>query len=182
MTNRIEIGSPKAGRVISGEEGNILVLTALSLPFLLGFVGLAIDVGFMHFRQAQLQTAADAAAIAAGLEIGNCSNTGGVVCVSMNTAAAQALIETGITGASIQSSSNCTPSNSSALAMTINVGPCVLGSSDPNNGDAFMAEVVLTQPQNILLPVRRRARPIISTTAAAIACTRAPSFLTPTSP
>jgi hypothetical protein len=34
--------------------------------------------------------------------------------------------------------------------MIINVAPCVLGSSDPNNGNTHMAEVVLTQAQNTL--------------------------------
>jgi hypothetical protein len=34
--------------------------------------------------------------------------------------------------------------------MIINVGPCVLGSSDPNNGNSNMAEVVLTEPQRTI--------------------------------
>jgi Flp pilus assembly protein TadG len=130
------------------ESGQGLVLTALCLPFLLGIVGLATDVGYLHVKQAQLQTAADAAAVAAGLEIANCSSTGGVVCDNMKAAAGQALIEDGITSATIKPTSGCTVSNSTGLAMLINVGPCVLGSGDPNHGDAYMAEVVLTEPQN----------------------------------
>jgi hypothetical protein len=31
--------------------------------------------------------------------------------------------------------------------MIVNVAPCVLGTSDPNNGNTHMAEVVLTEPQ-----------------------------------
>ncbi len=135
-------------RFRNDDRGQALLLTALTLPFLLGSVGLATDVGYMHVQQAKLQTAADAAAIAAGLEIGNCSSTGGVVCANMKTAAEKALIEDGITTATIKPTSSCTVSHSASLAMILNVGPCVLGSSDPNKGDAYMAEVVLTEPQS----------------------------------
>ena len=132
----------------SDESGQALVLGAISMVLLMAAMALAVDVGYLHYRQAQLQTAADSAALAAGLEISNCSGTGGVVCSNMKTAAQQALIEDGITTTAITPTSNCTVAKSSSLAMIINVGPCVLGSSDPNNGDAYMAEVVLTQPQH----------------------------------
>jgi Flp pilus assembly protein TadG len=131
---------------ISGDEsGQVLVLVALSLTLLMGAMALAIDVGFVRFQQRQLQTAADAAAIAAGLELGNCNNT---VCANMQTAAATALKEDGITTTTITPTANqCTVSTTSGLAMIINVAPCVLGASDPNNGNTHMAEVVLTEPQ-----------------------------------
>ncbi len=135
-------------RIRSEESGQALVIGAMSLTLLMGVLALATDVGVMRYKQAQLQTAADSAALAAGLEIGNCSSTGGVVCANMKTAAEKALIEDGITTATITPTSQCTVSNSTGLAMIINVGPCVLGSSDPNNGDAYMAEVVLTEPQS----------------------------------
>jgi hypothetical protein len=110
-------------------------------------MALAIDVGYLHYRQIQLQSAADSAAIAAGEEIGNCGNT---VCANMKTAAATALKEVGITASTITPTSGCTVSNSSGLAMIINDAPCVLGSTanDPNYGNTSMAEVVLTEPQN----------------------------------
>jgi Flp pilus assembly protein TadG len=138
-------------RSLKDESGQVLVLVALCLTLLLGALALAIDVGFVRFRQRQLQTAADAAAIAAGLELGNCNNT---VCANMQTAAATALKEDGITTATITPTANqCTVSSSSGLAMIINVAPCVLGTSDPNNGNTHMAEVVLTQPQNTFFGV-----------------------------
>jgi len=130
-------------RILKDEGGQALVLTALCLMVLMGMMGLGIDVGYMRYQQAQLQTAADSAAIAAGLEIGNCSKA---VCTNMKTAAAQALIEDGITGSTITPTANqCTVSTSTGLAMIINVGPCVLGSSDPNYGSSSMTEVVLTE-------------------------------------
>lgn len=133
-------------RILKDENGQALVLTVLCLTVLLGMMAMGIDVGFMRYQQTQLQTAADAAAIAAGLEIGNC---GKAVCGNMKTAASQALIEDGITGSAITPAANqCTVPTSTGLAMIINVGPCILGSSDPNYGSTNMAEVVLTKSVN----------------------------------
>lgn len=132
-------------KLLRNENGQALVVTALCLTALLGIMGLAIDVGLVHYSQLQLQTAADAAAVAAGLELGNCGKT---VCTNMQTAAARALIEDGITASTITPTVNkCTISTSTGLTMVINVAPCVLGSSDPNSGNTNMVEVVLTQPQ-----------------------------------
>jgi hypothetical protein len=135
----------RSWRISKDESAQALVLGAMCMALMMGAMTLAVDVGYMQYSQSQLQTAADSAAIAAGLEIGNCSNT---VCANMKTAAEKALIEDGITGVTITPTSNCTVSNSAGLAMIINVGPCVLGSSDPNNGNTNMAEVVLTRPQS----------------------------------
>ena len=137
-----------AARILCDESGQTLVLAAMCMTLLMGMMALAIDVGYVHYRQVQLQTAADSAAIAAGLELGNCNKT---ACANMEAAAAQALIEDGITAATIAPATNqCTASASTGLAMIINVGPCLLGSrtNDPNYGNPNMAEVVLTQPQN----------------------------------
>ena len=132
-------------KIFHEESGSMTILSTLSVGMLMAGMALAIDVGSLHYRQRQLQTAADAAAIAAGLEIGNCGNT---VCANMKTAAAQALIEDGATSSTITATSSCTVPNSTGLAIIINVGPCVLGTSDPNNGNTNMAEVVLTEPVN----------------------------------
>ncbi|MGA3334082.1 MAG: pilus assembly protein TadG-related protein [Terracidiphilus sp.] len=50
------------------ESGNVLVLTALCMTILMGFVGLAIDVGMLFRARLQMQIAADAAAAAAALD------------------------------------------------------------------------------------------------------------------
>ncbi len=133
---------------VRDECGQALVLGAAFMAVLIGAMAVAIDVGYIHYRQIQLQSAADSAAIAAGLELGNCSNS---VCANMKSAAEQALIEDGITTSTITPTSSCTVSNSTGLAMIINVAPCVLGSTanDPNYDNANMAEVVLTEPQNV---------------------------------
>lgn len=132
--------------ILCGESAQTLVLTALCLTLFMGGLALAVDVGYLYYRQRQLQTAADSAAIAAGLELGNCGNT---VCQNMETAAAVALQEDGITSGNIAPKANqCSVPISTGLAMIINVAPCVLGKSDQNYGNVHMAEVVLTEKQN----------------------------------
>lgn len=51
------------------EKGAILLLAALGLIVLLLFAGLAIDSGLLQLEKARLQTAADAAALAAAREL-----------------------------------------------------------------------------------------------------------------
>jgi Flp pilus assembly protein TadG len=140
-------GRRLAGKMLGDESGQALVIAAMGMMLLMGAMALAVDVGHMQYEQQRLETAADSAALAAGLELSNCSDT---VCANMKTAAAQALIEDGITSSTITPTSNCTVSNTSGLAMIINVGPCVLGTTDPNNGNSSVAEVVLTEPQHTL--------------------------------
>ena len=56
----------------SGDEsGQALVLVAITMVVLIGFVGLAIDVGNAYLTQRELQKAADAAALAGALELPN---------------------------------------------------------------------------------------------------------------
>jgi len=50
------------------ESGNVLVLTAMCLTILMGFVAMAIDVGMLFHAHVQMQIAADAAAAAAALD------------------------------------------------------------------------------------------------------------------
>ncbi len=49
-------------RVFGGQRGQSMVLFALALPVLLGFVGLALDVGLLYVERENLQGAADSAA------------------------------------------------------------------------------------------------------------------------
>jgi Flp pilus assembly protein TadG len=50
------------------DEGQILVVTALTMIILLAFLGFAIDVGYLFWVKRNAQTAADAAAIAGALD------------------------------------------------------------------------------------------------------------------
>ena len=51
-------------RILRDENGQTLVLTALCGSALLGFMALALDVGVLFHTKRNLQTAADAAALA----------------------------------------------------------------------------------------------------------------------
>jgi hypothetical protein len=84
---QMRCGRNGAARIRSDESGQALVLSAMCLSLLMGGMALAVDVSNVHYRQRQLETAADSAAIAAGLEISNCSNA---VCANMKTAAEKA--------------------------------------------------------------------------------------------
>lgn len=60
----------------NGERGAVAVLTALSMVVLLGFVALAVDVGLLYAERAELQSGADAAALAIAGDCGqgvNCT-------------------------------------------------------------------------------------------------------------
>ena len=53
------------------ERGGIFVLTAILLPLMFGFIGLAYDVGNLYMHKARLQNVADAAALAGAREFLN---------------------------------------------------------------------------------------------------------------
>lgn len=48
------------------ECGAMVVLTAVLLPIMLGFAGLAVDIGNLHVNKTRLQNTADAAVLAGG--------------------------------------------------------------------------------------------------------------------
>lgn len=60
---------------IAGQRGVTAIMVALSMAVMIGFAGLAIDVGRMYVSKSELQTAADSCALAASAEL-TCSTTG----------------------------------------------------------------------------------------------------------
>lgn len=56
-------------KIIRGENGQALVLTALTMSLLVASLGLAVDVGMLFRAKRQLQTAADAAATAGAQQL-----------------------------------------------------------------------------------------------------------------
>jgi len=114
-------------RFLKDESGQALVLVALSLVVILGFAGLAIDVGQLRFAQLRLQTAADAAALAAAMEIQQCGTTSN--CATMQSAAKTAVTENGLDSPTILA--QCAAGSGTGLTLTINNGPCALGANDP---------------------------------------------------
>lgn len=135
-------------QVLKDESGQAVVLAAAGMVAILGFAGLALDIGQMRYERRQLQAAADAAAMAAVLELTKCAGTAD--CSTMMTAAEQAMTENGMTVASANDLKQCASGSTTELTLTINNGPCALGStaSDPNYGNTGYVEAVVSTPQN----------------------------------
>lgn len=129
------------GRLISGDKGQTLVIAALCMVVLMAFLGLAIDVGQMRYEKRQLQMAADAAALAAALEISQCGST--VNCSAMQVAAQDALTENGFTGSSLLT--NCGTRTGTKLEISVNDPPCAV-TGDTNSGNDSVVEVVVSDP------------------------------------
>ncbi|MDE1155949.1 MAG: Tad domain-containing protein [Acidobacteriaceae bacterium] len=127
-------------REITEENGQSLVLVAISMLVLMLFLGLAVDIGRVRFEKRRLQTAADAAALAASLEGRVCSGTAN--CLAMQTAARNALTENGYTSSTV--TTGCTTPTATTLTLTLNNPPC-LSSSDPNRGKTNYVEAVVSE-------------------------------------
>lgn len=133
-------------RGLRDERGQALVVGTISLLAMIPFAALAIDVGQFRYVKRQMQAAVDAAAVAGAIEINACGGT--AACSAMQTAAKQALVENGFSGASVLT--QCATNSNSGLTLTVNNGPCALGSvsADPNYGNSNYVETVLTGPAN----------------------------------
>ncbi len=123
------------------ESGQTAVTAELGLLLLVSLLALGIDVGHLYNVRRQVQMAADAAAIAAALEIQPCAGT--TNCSKMNNAAQAALVENGLTGSTVVN--NCAASPVGGLVITVNDPPCAMGSHDPNNGKSGYVEVTVAE-------------------------------------
>jgi Putative Flp pilus-assembly TadE/G-like len=115
----------------NSDAGQALVVVALMLVVLLSVMGLAVDMGYLRYMRRQLQTAADAAAIAGALEINSCGGSPG--CSNLVDAAHNASGENGFTA------------GTKGVTVTVNNPPTTTG--DPHNGDAHFVEVIVSQPE-----------------------------------
>ncbi len=110
---------------LRSEEGQTLVLTALCMTALLGFLALSVDVGMLFRSKRCLQNAADAAAVAAAQNY----------TWKQSVSAAQ-------TAGKSASSVNGYTDGTNSVTVTVNLPP----SSGPNAGVAGFAEAIVTQP------------------------------------
>jgi Flp pilus assembly protein TadG len=128
------------------ESGQVLVIVALCAAVLLGCMALAVDVGQIFYMKRQIQTAADAAAIAAALEISQCGTS--YHCPVMQAAAKSAVAENGLTADTFLT--QCATDSGTGLTLTLNNGPCALGTNDPHYNSTSYAEAVITKRQPTL--------------------------------
>lgn len=70
-------GVARAGR---RQKGAVAIIVGLSLAVLIGFVGLALDLGRLYVNKTELQSAADACALAAAAELVCDPGASGVTC------------------------------------------------------------------------------------------------------
>ena len=109
-------------RIWRDDTGQVLVLTTLSMLLLLGFAGLAVDVGMLFHAKRNMQIAADAAAVAGALDYKYDAST------SSATAAAESAAE----GNGITDLSN----------LTVHIPPA----DGPNKGTAGFVETIVDVP------------------------------------
>src|SRR6266446_5254822 len=103
------------------EKGYILLTSALSIFVLLGFLGLAVDVGYLQFQKRRIQSATDAAAAGAAFQL-----------------AAQASHDTAKTEGLYDSKKNGFEDTVNGVTITINIPP-LTGNYTTN---AYAAEAI----------------------------------------
>lgn len=101
-------------RIRQDESGQVLVLTALSMAAILGFLALAIDVGLLFNTKRDIQIAADAAATAAALDYSFNASTSSATTVADLAANANGVATSNVTVNFGSSGSITTPYHNSA--------------------------------------------------------------------
>ncbi len=122
------------------ESGQTLVVAALCMAILIGMLGLVVDAGVLSYEKAQLQNAADAAALAGALELSTCGSTAN--CAVLQTAAQDALVENGLSGSTLYT--GCATTAGTGLKLMVNNPPCTVA-SDPNRGKTTVVETVVSK-------------------------------------
>ena len=79
-------------RRAQGERGITVIFTAISLVLLIPLVGLAVDAGILYTVKGKLQTAVDAAALAAGRALSRGNDDAAQQTNAINTAESYALM------------------------------------------------------------------------------------------
>src|SRR5688572_12339785 len=109
-------------------RGQVLVITALALPVVIGFVALALDAGFMFDYRRRAQTAADAGALSAAMYM---SANAGASNTDLETVARQ---DTGFNGFT---------HGTTNITVTLNRPPVL---STDYAGNSNYVEVVVSRP------------------------------------
>jgi len=127
-------------RLLRDRSGAAAMLAAIAMPILVGFAGLAVEIGLWHSQKRLLQSAADAGAMAAG-EIRYMSGTDAQIKAAAVTDIARNLGGTGDTSALTVTV------NGKVATVTVNYPP----SSGSYSANSKATEVILSQPQNVLM-------------------------------
>ena len=132
-------------KILKDESGQVLVMTALSMMLMLGFVGFATDVGALFHEKRIQQTATDAAAIAGAMAY-KYDNQGSTpssnLANDINNAAQTAASQNYMT----VTTTNTYTANPSSAQLYIAAPP----TDGPNSGSAGFVEAILTVPHNTI--------------------------------
>lgn len=131
-------------------RGAIIILWALLLPAILGFIGLGVETAYWYMNERDLQSTTDAAAVAAAYKI----NTSG----SVTTAAQTEITRNGYTV-----STSPSPSIGN-VSVTVANPP----TSGTYSGNSNAVKVTVTQPQDIGIASLFLTSASVSTTATAL--------------
>ena len=124
------------------EAGQAVVFTAAALVVLMGFAGLAIDMGVMRHGKRLQQTAADAAAIAGASNL----SFGGIAAGAQDAASRVGYTDNG--GGQV---SNCTGAAVGTVCVEVNPGPKTgPHQGNPNYVEALVADVHPTYFMRVL--------------------------------
>lgn len=124
-------GRRNAGKFRDNEKGQVLVITAVCMVALLGFLALAVDVGVLFHTRWELQTAADAAATAAAVEyVYNGNSRSGAITAGTNAATAN----------------NVNDGNTMTPSVTVNANPISPAAHKVCSGTTCFFEAVVSKP------------------------------------
>jgi len=114
-----------------------MIFVALAMVMLLGFLGLGIDMGYLRYMKRQVQTAADAAAIAGAVEVHDGS---AAVATGAETA-----VSTDNSFPNVTQSTGCTPAPAVGHTAVLVNNPPTCVSTDPHKGDSGYVEVYVAE-------------------------------------
>jgi Flp pilus assembly protein TadG len=121
------------------ESGQALVFAALALVVLIGFAGLAIDMGVLRYQKRLQQSAADAAALAGASNLA--STSGGVTSGAQNASAANGFTDNG--GGQ---TSACSASGATVGTVCVQINNPPLSGPHTSNTNYVEALVAVVQP------------------------------------
>jgi hypothetical protein len=139
------------------EAGQAVIFTAVAMVALMGFAGLAVDMGLMRYVKRAQQTAADGAAIAGADEI-RYSGGAGINSAALNAATANAFTDT-------NGGAACTDSSAvGCIGVVVNHPPA----TGPHAGQPNYVEVLVTsEQQNYFMTLLGRQKTTVTARAVA---------------
>jgi hypothetical protein len=129
------------------ESGQMLIMAAIELTLLIGFLALAADVGVLFHSKRQLQIAADAAATAGAMNELDDSATGSALTADTIAAACRAVVDNGY-GSNSGTNPDCGSQNLGSDPFTMSDGTIVTVNTPPKNGyheSAGYVEVIVAK-------------------------------------